>query len=189
MQEIWKDVVGYEGIYQVSSLGNLKSCDMYVLARNGKRRKVKGKILKKRYMPNGYVQYVLCKDGVKKYFYAHRLVATAFISNENNLPQVNHKNEDKKDNNVDNLEWCDQIYNNLYGTKIERSVKNTDYKSVALKNSKKVSQYDLNNNFIATWCSISEAARVLHLHSGDISYCCRNKKIKSAGGYIWRYAD
>lgn len=108
--EEWRDIPGYEGLYQVSSLGRVKSLHFN-----------KWKIISQRIRGKGYYAVTLCKNKSQKDFYVHRLVAEAFIPNPNNLPQVNHKSEVKMDNFVDNLEWCDNLYNINFGTRTERS--------------------------------------------------------------------
>lgn len=123
MEEIWKDIAGYEGLYQVSNLGRVKSLDRTVqYFRNGKleTKIFKSKIMKQNYTSAGYLMIYLRKDGKDKYNAVHRLVAQAFIPNPNNLPCVNHKDEVKDNNSVNNLEWCTHIYNCNYGTAIER---------------------------------------------------------------------
>ena len=103
--EIWKDVKGYESLYQVSNLGRIRSI------KNGIK-------IKKQYeRPNGYMQVCLCQNGKITTYKTHRLVAEAFIPNINNLPEVNHKDENKINNCVDNLEWCTSSYNKNYGTR------------------------------------------------------------------------
>jgi hypothetical protein len=119
--EIWKDVVGYEGFYQVSNYGNIKSIDRLIKHKNINRTsKTKGKIRTIRFCTRGYPMVMLCKNGIKKMKIIHRIVAQAFIPNPNNFPEVNHKDEDKSNNNVTNLEWCTRIYNINYGTYISR---------------------------------------------------------------------
>lgn len=117
-EEIWRPVVGYEGLYEVSSYGRVRSLDRYD-SRNQFR---EGKILKNRDNGNGYLLCGLSKNGIVKNKYIHRLVAEAFIERPDGLYEVNHKDENKKNNIVDNLEWCDRKYNNNYGTKIEREI-------------------------------------------------------------------
>ena len=118
MKEIWKDIEGYEGLYQVSNLGRVKSLTKMV--GRGKRYKVCERIVSLQKAPNGYMRLHLDKDGERKYFSVHRLVAQAFVENPNNLPHVNHKNETKTDNAVSNLEWCTPKYNSNYGTRNTR---------------------------------------------------------------------
>lgn len=127
MEEIWKDIEGYEGLYQVSNLGRIKSLERYVWNRFSYIL-VKERILKQSNDKYGYCIISLNKNNKGKVFKVHRLVAQAFIPNSLNAPQVNHKDEDKKNNYVDNLEWCDSKYNNTYGTRIERIVRNRENK-------------------------------------------------------------
>ena len=115
MTEIWKDIVGYEGLYQVSNLGNVKRLKGY--KGRGKGYIVEEHLIKPSINSHGYQNVVLCKNGKTKTFSMHRLVAIAFLDNSDNLPEVNHKDEDKTNNCVDNLEWCDRVYNNNYGTR------------------------------------------------------------------------
>ena len=175
MQEIWKDIKGYEGLYQVSNLGYIKSLSKTKeIINNNKKyvKTIKEKELKGNFH-QGYRTVGLVKNGKMKTTYIHRLVAEAFIPNPNNYPMVNHIDEDKSNNYYKNLEWCTCEYNNNYGNK--------------LKNMKKaIIQYDLEGNFIKRWESISEAERELFIAVSDIVRCCKLYN-KSAGGYIWRY--
>ena len=121
-EEIWKDIVGYEGLYQVSNLGNVKSLDRKRF--NGRvMANKKGEVIKQNISKRGYCFLPLSKEGVRKNMLVHRLVAIAFLPNPDNLPQVNHKDEDKQNNSLYNLEWCDAQYNNNYGTACERHSK------------------------------------------------------------------
>lgn len=164
MTEIWKDIPGYEGLYSISNIGRL---------RNDKT----NRLLKPWIDKDGYLVYDLTKNKVKKHYRAHRLVAQTFIPNPNNYPLVNHKDEDKTNNKVSNLEWCTLEYNLNYGTRTERS---------ALKHSKSISKYNLNGNFIATYKSLTEAAKLNNLLKGHISSVALGKQ-KTAGGFIWKY--
>lgn len=114
MNEEWRDIPGYEGKYQVSNLGQVKSCTR---TRNGKKGTiaiVKERVLKLKTDKDGYKEVALSLDGKLKYYRVHRLVAMAFIPNPLNLPLINHKDENPANNNVDNLEWCDSSYNSRY---------------------------------------------------------------------------
>ena len=146
-------------------------------------------------MTTGYLSVELFKNGRSKRLLIHRLVATAFIPNPDNLPCVNHKDESRNNNHVDNLEWCTVEYNLTYGTFTQRRVFNTDYstesrKIIARENGKKASkpviQLSKDNEYISNYQSIKEASETLNIDAGHISKVCKGKR-KSAGGFIWRY--
>lgn len=160
MIEVYKDVPGYEGLYQVSNLGNVKSLNY-----NGTRQE---KVLGLFINHNGYLRVNLWKNREQKTCKIHRLVAEAFIPNPFNYPCINHKDHNRQNNCVDNLEWCTVQYNNEYSL------------------AKQVGQYDLNGNYIATWKSLREIQRQLGFDNSAISDCCRGK-LKTAYGYLWRY--
>lgn len=178
-KEVWKDVVGYEGIYQVSSLGMVKSLSREV--RNGynysRVYKLEETILKNTFRGD-YKIAILSKDGVKKSISIHRLVALTFIPNPNNLPQVNHKDEDKTNNRVDNLEWCTRKYNINYGTSITRR-SNNRYKPIY--------KCDLHGNVIKRYDSSTHAKLDGYCNSNIIK-CCKGKLL-TYRGYKWRYAN
>ena len=176
-EEIWKPVVGYDGLYSVSSLGRVRSEERYIWCKNGRVCKYKNKILKQSKRGSGYYFVFLCRNGENVKKNIHRLVAEAFLPNPDNLPKVNHKDECKTNNRVENLEWCTQKYNVNYGTGIKR---------LREKISKQVIQYTLNNEFVREWPSQREIERQLGFKQSCISDCC-NKKIKTAYGYIWKY--
>ncbi len=123
--DVWKDVVGYEGLYEVSSKGEVRSVSAYrpfTVRNQTTQRYHSGKVLKPIFDGRGlYQQVTLSKEGVSRRFLIHRLVASAFIPNPNGLPEVNHKDENKTNNAIENLEWCDHKYNNNYGTKKDAS--------------------------------------------------------------------
>ena len=144
--EVWKDVVGYEGIYQVSNKGNVYRVE-WIGARG---RECGGRALKPSYDKDGYFKVVLCKNGMMYHKRVHRLVAEAFIPNPNGLPQVNHIDEVKDNNNVENLEWCTSKYNSNHGTSIERRVQ---------AQSKKVKAVNIETGEVLTFNSASEARR------------------------------
>ena len=172
MKETWKDIEGYEGLYQVSNLGKVRSLRKNI-------------ILKNQITSNGYEMVVLSINNIHKYFLIHRLVANAFILNPDNLPQVNHKDENKTNNCVDNLEWCTPKYNYNYGTiNIRKSQKQLNDKN----KSKIVLQYSLDGTFIKEWKSTRDVQRNLGFCQSDISKCCRNI-IKTVHSYIWKYKN
>lgn len=168
MDEIWKDINDYIGLYQVSNLGKVKSLKW------GKER-----ILKLKKNKDGYLIVCLYKNNKKYWKKVHRLIAETFIPNPNNLPQVNHINEDKTDNRVENLEYCDCKYNCNYGTRNQRRAKTQ---------SKTIIQYDLKGNYITEYDSLNEINRQLGFSIGNISDCC-NGKHKQVYGSIWRYKN
>ena len=185
MEEIWKDIEGYEGLYQVSNIGRVRSLprvtDRLDSAGNLGRLTIKGGILKLHPIKKGYLRAAFKVGKKQKHIQVHRLVAEAFIPNPNNLPQVNHKDEDKTNNRVDNLEWCDNIYNSNYGVRSKKIAKSL---SVA------VDQLTMDGKFIRRWDSINEAAKALNTNTGAISFVCKGIRGRvSAGGYRWRYAE
>lgn len=164
MEEIWKDKKDYEGHYQVSNLGRVKSIKF------GK------EIILKQHIRGGYYSVVLSKNGILKIFKVHRLVAQAFIPNPNNYKEVNHKDENKLNNVASNLEWCNRTYNNTYGTRIEKCSK---------KLSKPVLQYTLEGEFVKEWKSTRECGRNGFKQSA-VAACCRGE-LKKYKDFIWKY--
>ena len=131
---------------------------------------------------NGYYEVLLNKDNKVKPFLVHRLVAKAFISNPNNLKEVNHKDENIANNHVENLEWCTSKYNANYGTRNERVYESRRYKY------RKIRQYDLNGQLIKEWDSIADAGRYMNVNCASISRVCRGQQHTSMG-YVWKYAN
>jgi len=178
MEEQWKDIFGYEELYQVSNYGRVRS-----LPRNGTVNEIK--ILKLQKDIDGYLRVFLYKNRKAKPHKVHRLVAYAFIPNDNIFKtEINHLNEDKIDNRVENLEWCTRKENANYGTRTERSTKaNMNHP----KKSKQVNQYSLDGNFIRSFPSTKEIERQLGFFQESISACCLGK-IKTSHGFLWKYA-
>ena len=169
-REIWKPVTGYEGLYEVSDKGRVRNSRT-------------GRILKPGKQTDGYLMVVPSRDGKGKPQRVHRLVAMAFIPNPYNLPCVNHINENKTDNCVDNLEWCTVEYNNKYGSRLNKCRESMMKKG----NSKPIAQYTLDGTLVKVWTSIME---IVHQNpdysAGNIWSCC-NGRYKQAYGFIWTY--
>ena len=153
MEEIWKDIKGYEGLYQVSNLGRVKSLKRIVFTKYGKRLTIYEKILKAKVHKFGYLEVNLNSNGIAKTLKVHRIVAEAFLPNLNNYPEINHKDENKQNNHIINLEWCTSSYNANYGTRNIRS---------ALAKSKKIVQYSLDGNLIKEHQSLTDAGRYIN---------------------------
>ena len=164
MVEIWKDIPDYEGLYMISNYGNIK------ITKNNK-------LCKPSDDGKGYLQIVLTKNKKRKCYKIHKLVAKTYISNLDNLPQINHKDQNKKNNSINNLEWCTQKYNCNYGDRNYRCTKHRLHK---------VKQIDLKNNIIKEYNSLKEAESNTKIKYQQISACCRNIQ-KSAGGFLWEY--
>ena len=162
MSEEWRDVVGYEGLYQVSDQGRVKSFKWN-----------KERFLKPSMDKDGYLLVTLCAGGKRKTLKVHRLVCEVFHENPDNKPQVNHINEIKTDNRASNLEWCTCKQNVNHGSRNERV-------------SKPVGQYSLDGKLIKLWPSTMEAERQAGFNHGNISQVA-NGKYKQAYGCIWRY--
>lgn len=183
MEELWKDVVGYEGRYQVSSLGRVRSVTRIVNRPMGSTRLVESKILSLQKSNLGYLRIILIdKNHKAKTCSVHRLVALAFIPNPNNFPMVNHKDENKENNFVENLEWCDAAYNVSYGTAIQRRSE---------KRRRKVEMIDkYSGKVLKVFDSVQEASKETGISRQLITdVCMKRPKKYTAGGYIWRYAD
>lgn len=164
--EVWKPIMGYEGLYEVSNLGRVKSLDRMVINYRGSFIR-KGEIKAICNLSKGYKGVLLCKDGKQKTHKVHRLVAEAFLPNPDNLPQVNHKDEDKTNNRVENLEWCDNKYNINYS------------------HSKKIISINIITGECKKYNSLTEATDISGVHKGSISKVLNGQRNK-AGNCIWR---
>ena len=165
MKEEWRDIKGYEGLYQVSNLGKIRRLKYG-----------KCKILKLHSNGVGYINVDLCMNGKKITKKVHRLVAEAFIPNPDNKPQVNHIDGNKQNNKVDNLEFCTLIENQQHALKNK------------LRTTKEILQCDLEGNVIKEWGCISECARQLNILNSNIVSCIKGRQ-KTAYGYKWKYKD
>lgn len=171
--EIWKDIEGYEELYQVSNLGRIRSLDRYVGYKGIKKRLIKGSLKIGTVTQKGYVKVTLFKNGKGTTREIQRIVAETFINNPDCKEQVNHIDGDKQNNRVDNLEWCSPKENTIHAKKVLK------------KGIKRVNQYDLQGNFIRSFSSIKEAGEVTNIPRCSISnvVCGRRNK---AGKYKWK---
>ena len=184
--EKWCPIKDYEGLYEISDMGRVKS-----LKRKGVKQ---DRILTPELNHKGYHRVALCKNGRRKFYFIHILTANAFLDKTKfksmpyedrtqidiNKLEVYHINEFcKTDNSINNLEWCTGVYNINYGTKKERT---------AQKFRKRVAQYNLNGSFIAVYDGVRVASRQTKIDNGAISKCCQGLR-SSAGGYIWKYEE
>lgn len=185
-KEIWKDIPGFEGLYQASNLGRIKSLNRYK-KNHKKNQKVIGKVLKQHKDLDGYYKISLCKNGKYYQTNVHRLIAITFIPNINNLPQVNHKIaiSDGGNNNANNLYWGTQKQN-MNDKKRDGHSKRIVGEKGKNPNAKAVIQLDLQGNIINVYACILEATKKTKIHNGDIGQCCKGK-LKTAGGYKWKY--
>ena len=175
-EKVWKPINEYDGYYEVSNFGEIKSLFRYVNVKNGFR-SVPEKILKPKIDKDGYLRVVLQKERKQKHFLVHRIVAETFIDNPKNLPHVNHKNENKIDNRVENLEWCTEKYNCNYGNR-NKKLSESKYKPI--------NQYTLNGDFVKRWESGLLIEKETGFNAKNISACCCKVK-KTAYGYIWEF--
>lgn len=174
MKEMWRPIKGYEGKYEISSLGRVRSITGWKYVGNDIYQP-EG-IMMKQGVNRGYYKVDLCKHGKHYTYKVHRLVAEAFIPNPHHHKQVNHKDENRLNNHVTNLEWCTQEYNLEYGTRVERTAK---------KLSRRVGQYTLDGKLVKVWQSTHDAGRHGY-HQGHVWACCRGKA-KTHAGYRWRF--
>lgn len=177
---IWKPVVGYEDSYKVSNHGKVFSVDRMV---KGNKENVywfrRGCEIQPHLYKCGYLGLRLTKNGKPNFFYVHRIVADAFIANPQKLPFVNHKDENKTNNNAKNLEWCDRTYNNNYGTHNKR---------VGESNQIPILKYSLSGELLHEYSSAKEAETENGYKRGTICNCCKGRR-KTAYGYVWKYKN
>lgn len=172
-EEIWKDVKGYKGIYQISNFGRVKSLARFIIVKNHKRF-LKEKMIKTNIDIYGYEYFIMNKNCHKKHCKIHRLVAETFLENPFNYTMINHKDENKQNNNVNNLEWCNAKYNLNYGNRSKKYMK-------------PVAMIDLNTNkIIKIFKSLKDVEIELKINHSKVSSVCHNHR-KSAGGYKWKF--
>lgn len=187
-KEIWKDIPGYEGVYQASNLGRIRGLDRTDISG----RKWRGKILTQ-CVCKGYKKVGLNHNRVNKQYFVHRLVALAFLPKPEGYDQINHKDENPFNNKVENLEWCDYLYNRNFGSRNEKAaisqskrLKGIIPKANPQKPAAKIST--ASGEILETFVSASEAARKCGLSESKISMACRGLR-NTAGGYKWKYLN
>ncbi|WP_138314850.1 NUMOD4 domain-containing protein [Enterococcus faecium] len=196
--EVWKDVPGYEGLYQASNLGRVKSLsrehksygNLKNLGDIGKINityKNPGKILSQHKSADGYLRCIFCKDGKKKMQNVHRVIAKAFIENPDNKPVVNHKDEDKTNNTPENLEWTTVKYNNSYGTRLNRVYNSEGYLNSVNRKKKAIKQFDKSGNLVAQYDSAAEACRINNNFTKSGINNCLKKRNEFYKGFKWFY--
>ena len=204
MNEKWKPVVGYEGFYEVSDTGKIKTLGRTIQQKDGRTRTIKSKVMKDRTNNRGYHIISLNTGNSKKDHLVHRLVAMAFLPNPDNLEQVNHIDGNKDNNSVSNLEWCDQTHNMKEAYKLglrkatlpvwddELRAKFSAIKKGTRNYSqmKKVIQYSLEGEYIACYRNAEDAAKAIGIKdkTGIYDVCTGRKNRKQCGGYKWKYA-
>lgn len=168
--EEWRDVVGFEGLYKVSNLGRVMSL-----------RKTTPMILNPQVTQKGYLRIAIHIRPVAGHYLVHRWVAEAFIPNPNNLPFINHKDENPSNNSVENLEWCDRLYNNTYGTALKKAHETRRKNGMA----RTVYQFDMAGNMVCEYGSAYKASKETGINICTIYACMLGKVSRSAGGYIF----
>ena len=189
--EIWKDIKGYECLYQISSEGRVRSLDRTIIRSNGKSQTFKGRVMKLQEDNGGYVCVLLSnttKEKKRKMYHIHRLVAEAFIPNNDNKPCIDHINTIRTDNRVENLRWCTHKENNNNPLTKEKKPKEfPQLRGKAHHNSKPIIQYSKEGIFIKEWGSSLQIEREIGICNSSIRSCCKGKQ-HTAGGYKWKYA-
>lgn len=191
MEEEWRQIPEFEGLYEVSNTGKIRSLARIVNSCYGSKMALQSKEIKLNLKRNGYMYVCLSKEGSANTYRVHRLVALAFISNPNNQPQVNHKNGVKNDNRVGNLEWCtaSQNSNHAYSSNLRFSPSYWKDKSGSEHNlSKPVVMMTQQDETVRMFGSSYEAERETQIANQNISKCLKGKR-KTAGGYKWKYHE
>lgn len=171
MNEIWKDIPGYEGLYQVSNMGRVLSLHY--------RKSNKARLLSPRKERHNYLNVFLCKNGHKEIKKIHQLVALAFLPNPNKYTEINHKDENPQNNRADNLEWCSRNYNMNYGNRASKFIEASGHK---------ILQMDMSCNVIKEWPSVRTAAKHIGVANQNLFATLKGRQ-KTCGGYKWKYVE
>lgn len=180
MSEVFIAIKGYEGLYEISNKGNIKSLQKY--RGTGYSCFIPERLMQPKSNGLGYLRIFLSKNSIKEPFYIHRLVAQHFVENSDGLPEVNHENGDKNCNEYWNLKWCTRKENeeHAWNTGLKTMIGSNHFRSIG------IAQLDLKGNVIKEWVNGSEVQRVLGYSTSHISKCCRNSS-KTAYGFKWAY--
>ena len=185
MEEIWKDIPGFEGYYKVSNIGNIMSVKRLVNSSITNKRLVNERVRKININKYGYQYITLHKKGKGTHFTIHRLVAMCFIPNSNNYSSINHMDEDKLNNNFENLEWCTTKYNNFYNNRQEKiNIKLREYGKVI---GTSISQYTLDGILVNKYNSLREMQRLTRFSRSSVKNCCIELR-ENYNGYTWKYS-
>lgn len=182
-KEVWKDIPKYEGYYQVSNLGRVKAIERVVCINESKSTRLKEHIMKQRKTDKGYMVVRLSKDGKANNKFVHVLVLESFCKRPYGLTQINHKDENKSNNRLENLEYCDNVYNQNYGSCSSNKSKSTIND---IRKSKKVVQFMKDGTLIKEFPSLHEVERTLGFQHGHVRDACSGK-LHTAYGYKWKW--
>ena len=185
--ETFKDVPGYEGLYQCSSLGRVKSLERKIILYNGSLHPYRERFLKQGKKKDGYLIVVLYKDGITKCFPVHHLVMLTFVSPRPEGMDIDHKNTIRVDNRLSNLHYCtrkENMNNCITKQKISEMMRR-----IRKRNARKIKQFNLDGTLVKCWDSPIEIERELKISRSNILICCKGLKgYRTAGGFKWSYA-
>lgn len=190
--EIWKDIPNFEGLYQASNLGRIKSVKRYYIQFNGYgfyKHSYKERILSQQKNKNGYMIINLSKNCKKYTKLVHRLVAQAFLENKMNYEEINHINGNKQDNRVDNLEWCNRLYNQREAEKLNLVKSPIRIRGYGNPLNKSIVMIDNDNKILKEFYSITQASETIGCTLKHLSYCLINGKKDKITNNYWKYKE